>query len=318
MSLSKLSAVLGASLLLLGCPGEEGDSGVGLSGGGGGIDSNPTPATDGDDGSSDQGTGGSGQGDTSNTTMPPNTTTPPNPDSDDGPPPQPPAACANVPVGGSDPFIDGLEIDAEAMEPDGTIPMVDGRRGFWFIYNDGSAGGTQEGGDPFIPSEGGAEGTAYAARTWGSGFTEWGAAMAVSLNNDFTGSCAYDASNFDGIGFWARGTGTARMHIATLATVPTDLGGDCDPAAGMCHDNFGTSVSLSDSWTYHEIMWGQLAQEGWGVAASFNSGALTEIHWQAGPGANFDIYVDELTFLGGEPGGGDAGDSGDTGMGSTG
>ncbi|MCX4240806.1 hypothetical protein [Paraliomyxa miuraensis] len=290
--------VVGLAMLLGACGEEPSDDGS-LFSTGGGI---TTPGTSG----SDDSTGDSGDPDPSTSTMtsttsPTTTSTtmpPPDPDtSADGPPPPPPMECGPTPVGGADPLIDDLELEAGQMEPDHLIPSIDGRVGFWFTYNDGSAGGTQEPPDPFTPSAGGADGTDHGARTWGNGFDAWGAGMAVSLNNDFSGDCPYDVSAYTGIGFWMQGTGSVRMHVSTQATVPPELGGTCNAAPGMCHDDHGVDLAAAGSWTYHEVRWNEMTQQGWGQAAVFDPGTVMQLHWQVPPGASFDVWVDELVFL---------------------
>ncbi len=280
-------ATLPLVVLLGACPGDpEGDGTSATSGLTNGPDATASGTTQGLPPPGES-TGGP---DTATTTPPP----PPDPDSgSDGPPPPPPPRCDGTPVGGDIALIDDLEVDEGAMESDGQIHPVDGRVGFWFTYNDATAGAMQEPESPFLPQPGGVGGSEYAARTWGDGFTDWGAGMAVSINNDFSGDCPYDASNFDGISFWARGTGSVRFHLATVATTPVDSGGTC---TGTCYDNFGTSVELTDEWTQVVVTWDELSQEGWGDAADFETGELMQIHWQMAPSEPFDVYIDDLSF----------------------
>lgn len=203
-----------------------------------------------------------------------------------------------VPVAGLDPLIDDLELEAGQVFPDEEIPMVDGRVGFWFTFNDGTLDGMQTptpGG--FQPSGEGADGTAYSARTFGSGFGEWGAGLAVSLNNNFDGNCPYDGSTYDGLSFWARGTGTVRFMVVTRATAPEPMGGSCDPMAMQCDDHHGVSITLSPEWTLHQVAWSDLAQQGWGAPADFDAADLTELQWQSPEDQPFDFSIDELSFL---------------------
>lgn len=281
--------------LLLGCPGTEGEDGS-LFSSDDGIQ--PTGPGEGSTGGMGETGTGSDEGSTSAPPPPPTTTSPP-PDPDtgsDGPPP-PPIECGPTPVGGTDPLVDDLELEEGQTEPDSLIPSVDGRQGFWFTYNDGTAGGTQEPPEPFVPSAGGANDSELAARTWGDGFTTWGAGMGISLNNDFGGDCPYDVSAFTGVGFWMQGAGTVRMHVSTQATVPPELGGTCNAAPGMCHDDHGVDLMASETWTYHELAWDEMTQQGWGQAAAFDPTQVLQLHWQVGPGVAFDVWVDEVVFL---------------------
>src|SRR5688572_484629 len=76
-------------------------------------------------------------------------------------------------------LIDDLE------DGDGAIHEVGGRIGSWYTFNDETMTGTQTPvpDTDFLAAEGGAGGSLYAARTTGSGFTEWGAGMGLDVNN---------------------------------------------------------------------------------------------------------------------------------------
>ncbi|MEM9454086.1 MAG: hypothetical protein AAGF11_07895 [Myxococcota bacterium] len=222
----------------------------------------------------------------------------------------PPAACGDTPIGGEHALIDDLEVEPGEVDPDSNIIEHDGRVGSWYVYNDGSGGGLQNGGDAFMPQPGGAEGSAYTARTWGEGFDTWGAGMGVAINASMT-DCPYDAAAFEGISFWARGTGTVRVQLPIMATVPTEAGGTC---SGVCYDTFGLEVELTDVWTFYAFAWDELAQQGWGDPAMFDPQELMQVQWQAPAATEFDIYVDTLSFwpegpAGGSSGGSDSGGS---------
>jgi len=200
------------------------------------------------------------------------------------------SACPGTPpAAGGTTLIDDLE------DGNGDIPNVDGRRGKWYTVNDGTAG-TQNPSPSgtFVPVSGGAQGSNYSARTWGSGFTSWGAAMGVQLNAAGQNQCPYDVSRYSGVTFYAKGSGTVTISVATSATVPVDRGGTCTSG---CLDYYATKVVLSSAWTSERIHWTDLKQAGWGTPVSFNASQVLFIEFEFGAGVSFDLYVDDLAFF---------------------
>jgi hypothetical protein len=126
---------------------------------------------------------------------------------------------------------------------------------------------------------------------WGSGFSEWGATLAVSLS---AYQCSYDASAQRGIAFWARGMGTAQVSIATIHTVPWSEGGVC---IGSCYDHFQLNVPLQATWTPYQIPWSALVQSGWGTPTFFDPSELVYIELGFGPNVPFDVQIDDLRFF---------------------
>jgi hypothetical protein len=138
----------------------------------------------------------------------------------------------------------------------------------------------------------------YAARMYGSGFTSWGTALAVSFSQAQTGPCAYDASAFSGITFWARSATPAiiRVNLATVGTQQTRDGGAC---TGACSNDFGTPIALATVWQKYTIAFTDLTQRNLGsdaATAAFDPTQLTELQFVAGPGKAFDISVTDLSF----------------------
>jgi expansin (peptidoglycan-binding protein) len=202
------------------------------------------------------------------------------------------------PVAQVDPaLIDDLE-DGDAL-----IVPQQGRSGRWTTYNDGTGQQTPAQGAIADPESGGANGSAYAMHTTGSGFTDWGAGLQVDLNNSTDGAgsgrAAFDASAYDGIRFWARGSGLVRVELSTRATATTDEGGTC---SDNCLDNHGQEITLADSWTEYSVSFSTVVQQGWGLAADFSAADLLAIAFRVNvpDSANFDIWVDDLGFYTGD------------------
>jgi len=226
----------------------------------------------------------------------------------------PSVRCPDEPRRARDqPLIDDLE--------DGNIqiPEFDGRMGGWYIYDDGT-GGRQQPSPLRVTTESAAVGTT-AIRTYGEGFTSWGAAigLAFTISELDYGNCPYDASAYDGVSFWARGSGTIRFHISTMDTATVEEGGRC--TGEKCWDDYGIELALEDEWQHFVVRWEDLARGGWGVDSEFDPRELLLMHWQQEHALEFDTWVDDLRFYRApddETGTGSTGDASETGDGSTG
>jgi len=192
-----------------------------------------------------------------------------------------------APAGGDVSLIDDMEGHPIV------IPSLDGRAGTWFNYSDETNGMLSP--QPYSHTRDDAHGGEWAAHTVGEGFFNWGAALAVSLNSASGRDCHYDASAYEGITFWARGTGLLRVHFSTRQTVPYDQGGLCSAGNG-CWDNYGTGLELTPTWEPYVITWEELSREGWGIRTEFDPAEIFYIHWQYQGDDAFDIWIDDLNF----------------------
>ena len=216
----------------------------------------------------------------------------------------------------TDPLIDDLE------DGDDSIPQTDGRIGFWSTLND-SSGGTQwppirQGNFVADGPGAGADGSSYAARTYGEGFTGQGgslpaealARMKVTLRQIAGEHCPYNAGSYAGIGFYAKsdsGDLDIVFNVATTATMDWEQGGDyrCDPpgATAFCYDHYAVSVSLASDWQHYSFSWGEFSQQGFGTwQGPLEPGLLLELQWEVrGTSATtgFDFSVDDIAFIGG-------------------
>jgi hypothetical protein len=183
---------------------------------------------------------------------------------------------------GSDVVLDNME------DGDHRVNLVQGRGGYWYSYNSGdgtqtpAADPTGLGATPFTMTPGGANGSAYAAHTSGSGFPATGYAGIGFNFTDPMGS--YDLSACSGIGFLAKGS-------AFRVRLPT-------PATQVDYDDFGAVVTPGADWTSHEILWTDLTQEGWGTPTTFDPAQVLAIQFQAASAATFDFWVDEIELVG--------------------
>lgn len=196
-------------------------------------------------------------------------------------------------------LIDDLE------DGDDAIAETNGRMGGWYTFNDATATGTQiPPGTGFTPTTGGADGSAFAASTSGSGFTEWGAGMGFDLNNPaaigLTGPRGkYDASGYRSLAFKARGNVAVLVTVETVGVTPTDRGGTCTPSTteGMeCEDLHGKSINLTSEWKDYEIELASLRQGGWGKMVPFEPSEVTAVLFQIDKDLMFDVAVDDVRF----------------------
>lgn len=200
---------------------------------------------------------------------------------------------------------DALIDDGE--DQNNQVIVQKGRSGYWYTYVDatgstiqptaGSQGGT------FQMSEGGANGSQYAARMWGN----VGVAGTVycGMGFNFTDPKeAYDASMYGGVKFYAKkGPGSAgkvRLKIPDLSTEPD--GGKCKE----CYNDFGVSFEVSEGWTEYVLPFELAKQEPyWGDEfPRITPSKLYAMQWQVNtPGAAYDVYVDDISFVGCDDGG---------------
>jgi hypothetical protein len=186
-----------------------------------------------------------------------------------------------------DNMIDNLE------DADGAIIPNGGRQGYWYVFNDMTAEGTQTPAtDMVLPESGGADGTGYAMHTTGGGFTEWGAGLGVDFNSMDGVKSPWDASAFTGIVVMAKGSGQIRASVLIESTVPTAEGGtctiDCDP--------HGKVLLLTDEWQQFTLQFDQLNQEGWGTQAAWDASTVVGLQFKVGKDLDFDFWVDEVGF----------------------
>lgn len=195
---------------------------------------------------------------------------------------------------------EGLIDDAEDNNHQGAV--LEGRGGYWYTYVDesgstisptaGTLGGT------FNMSEGGASGTKFAANAKGSlsGGVGAHAGMGMNLTDP---KDTYDVSNFGGVAFWAKKTAGAGAKVRfKMPDINTDEeGGVCKE----CFNDFGVDLNLTDDWKQYVILFFKLRQqEGWGSPRlrKIERGKVFALQWQPAQPGPFDIWVDEIQFVG--------------------
>jgi hypothetical protein len=197
-------------------------------------------------------------------------------------------ACANdgSPASPGNPvLIDDLE------DGDENILTSYGLSGEWYMVSD-STGGTLNPPSSAVPvpTNVGALGSGRSMHFTASGFTRWGAGMAVSLN---AYGCGYDASKQTGVEFHIRGSGSVLVQVGTVQTVPMADNGTC---TANCNDLFGTTITATSNWALRKAVFANLAQAGWGTPATFDPSKLLYVQFTVQPGSSLDLYIDNLSF----------------------
>ena len=197
---------------------------------------------------------------------------------------------------------DGLIENGE--DGNNQVLVRDGRNGYWYTYVDeagstvvpeaGSRGGT------FSMSPGGANGSKYAANVQGKiGNGSDVVFGAVGLNFvDPKGP--FDASRYNGLAFWARkgpgSYGKVRLKVPDANT--TTEGGVCRE----CFNDFGMDINLTEAWQHFVFPFKKMKQmPDWGSPRprAINKSKLYGMQWQVNaPGASFDIWIDDVEFVG--------------------
>jgi hypothetical protein len=126
-------------------------------------------------------------------------------------------------------------------------------------------------------------------------------------------SQGYNASAYNGISFWAKGSGTLRVEFAMRSFVPTDRGGTCTSG---CWNIYGaTTPTLTSNWQLITLPWAGMQREQGGTSPAFNPSELMGVAFKAG--GTFDFWIDEVAFTRAGGNTGAAGTTGGAGRGGT-
>jgi MYXO-CTERM domain-containing protein len=178
--------------------------------------------------------------------------------------------------------IDDLEDGDMAILP------RDGREGTWFAFDDGS-GGTRT--EPEIsPAE--RDGSRNALCLDGANFTRWGGGFGFPLSGADSARRAYDASNYTGVSFWARGSSTQfRFMLVDKYSDPTAA------LCSGCNDHFNFRFTPSAEWQKFTFAWGDARQNSFGdPQPSVCPAALYALQAQWPSNQSFELCLDDISF----------------------
>jgi hypothetical protein len=200
--------------------------------------------------------------------------------------------------------------------------------GSWDLSKDASMGTLMPTGTmTLLPVTGGHAGSAL--HVTGTALTGWGASLAAFLNGAMG---AFDASGYDGVAFWIKGTTTVQegkdmvMIQARMPDVLPGAGSCCnDKVVGSeCYSGHRTVISITADWSEVKIPWTAFQGPAWGLGSTipFNPNRVRDVNFSFNhdtmakdAGASFDVWVDGIRFMAkGEMGnvGGGMGGSGNT------
>ena len=197
---------------------------------------------------------------------------------------------------------DVLLID-DMEDADQRIASLAGRTGYWWTSNDGTGSQYPSPTDTYLPEllEAPRGTSTYAIHATGSGFSIWGAVVKLDFNNSASGlgggmgsPGVYDVRGYNGVTFYARGSGSLRVEVRTAPTVLVAEGGTCST---YCNDHYGKIfVALTSSWAPYTMAWSELTQRGFGGATAWSPTTALGLQFLPGSLTSFDVWIDDVRF----------------------
>ena len=188
----------------------------------------------------------------------------------------------------------------DADDGDSQIFTHEGRGGYLYTFTDSAGSSISPPTSAFEVSPGGVEGEGSALRIQGA-LTDQGADVYAGMGFGLTPSTgAYDAARYRGLEFVAKrgaeSSAFVRLKLPDANTTPK--GGACEE----CYNDFGVDFEVTEEWVRYVVDFADLKQEqGWGSPRpeALSASALYGIQWQVlTQGAPFDIWIDDIAFLG--------------------
>lgn len=205
---------------------------------------------------------------------------------------------------------DPLTID-DLEDGDRFICETAGRHGSWSVVGDGTSTNLSPSGDftpTLIPDA--RDGSRYAARMTGFGFTNWGAAMGVSLDGKGSDVATYDASAYGGVRFWMKSDVPIYVTFPTAETVAAgEPGGTCTdtPTEYNCGNPYSFRISAPPpgEWREYDVPLSAGEQRFTtfdansnylGGSAVWDPRHLLGVGFQTYYAPTFDVWIDDLRF----------------------
>ena len=203
-------------------------------------------------------------------------------------PPLQPAAAVRDPCltaaesSGSQPSIDDFEDGDDAIRP------LEGRAGFWRWAREIDAPGTAPALIP-IPRPDATRTNRLAQHVKGGQLLDWGA----TVEFNFRPAC-YDASEYVGVSFQARGPGRIYLAPRQRSVIPIAEGGSCEVD---CHNPHVAKIELESAWRTYQVRWTELRQRGIGKPA-LDARHLHSLAFLIRPeDTPYDLWLDDVRFL---------------------
>lgn len=187
-----------------------------------------------------------------------------------------------VVAAGNEPLIDDFEDGDDAIRP------LEGRAGFWRWVREIDEPGTAPALIP-LPRPDANRSNRMAQHVKGGQLVDWGA----TIEFNFRPSC-YDASQFVGVSFQARGPGRIYVAPREVSVIPIAEGGNCERD---CHNPHVSKVDLDSAWHTYQVRWSDLRQRGVGKSP-LDPRRLHSLAFLIRPeDTPYDVWLDDVRFL---------------------
>ena len=192
------------------------------------------------------------------------------------------------------------------------VPLIAGRSGAWYASHDATNGIMQPDGlamPEVIP--GGRCASRQALHVTGSGFSDWGAVVALAMHSAPNSAGVYEeqpydarARNYQGVSFFARvgetSVNTVRYAVSDQFARPE--AGLCKLADNNCYSTYGIPLGseLGTQWREFRIPWTGLSQLDFGVKGGDTGPDTTKIYdiqFTFPPRVVFDLWIDDVRFF---------------------
>jgi hypothetical protein len=208
------------------------------------------------------------------------------------------AGAGGEPGGASGMLGAGENLIDDFQDGNPAILEHQGRKGAWYVANDGTGTQTPRVDEPLLPSvlSPPRGSSTRAIHTFGGPFATWGALIGTSLAMAGARGAEYDLSGFQGMRLWVRRgsmlAGSAHSVRLNLPTPATNSGGTCT----VCNDHFGFDVPLTPQWGQVEVPFSSLKQQGYGrpVLAEPDLRHVTSLQLGFDRNVVFDLWVDDI------------------------
>jgi hypothetical protein len=209
----------------------------------------------------------------------------------------------DTPSAGAAPIDDDPNLIDDFEDGDELIFERQGRKGAWFVTNDGRGIQTPEAGAAALPSAFvlTRDGSARGMHTTGGPFQTWGAMIGTTLAADGDTASGYDLSGYQGLELWVRSNsmlpGAAKQVRLNLVTPATSSNmSSCTP----CGDHWGADIPLTSKWVLIDVPFADLDQSGgFGgprppVTTMPDLTSVTSLQFQFPQGVSFDLWLDDI------------------------
>ena len=191
----------------------------------------------------------------------------------------------------------GMIDDAE--DDNNQVTVQEGRGGYVYTFVDKAGSNIAPGDGAFTMTAGGANGSKFAMHING----KVGSADVVFAGlgvNFLDPKAAYDGSKYGGVAFFAKvGPGSTNKVRLKIPDVNTDPDGKVCTA---CFNDFGADLEFTPEWQKYTIPFSETKQlSGWGAPtpSSIDKSKIYGVQFQVNDkGQNFDVWIDDIAFVG--------------------